>query len=406
MLRKRPLRAGTLQPSAMECNMSLVSNAARQASPNEPAATPHSSSAPAALLRFAHISLSAALRHDYFSNGKGHQQSKAVLSAKPAKPPRKPPLPSLVQADEPHADRAADGMAELADGPDTRLDDAALPPHTDADPASTGLRASDAGPDLAARYLAEIAQRRRLTSSEEYHLASRAGDGDLQARHRLIEHHLGLVVMMARRYANRGLPLLDLIEEGNLGLITASSKFDPELGFRFSTYAKWWIRQGIELALMTQSRLVRLPIHLSRSVKQAARQQAQKRSGGTDAAAATGDPMAGLGPDLLALLDHDDREGGALIDELPADEDTSPEAHLSQGQRRVQLGRMLNELSDKERRVIEGRYALRQPEARTLDDIARELKLSCERVRQIEKEALYKLRRLFDDHGIAVDTLL
>ncbi len=384
--------------------MSPVSSAMGPAAPAEPAATPHSSPAPAALLRFARISLSAALRHDYFSNGKGHQQSKAVLSAEAAKSARKPPRPGPVQAG-PLAHAPTDTAADPADGADTRLDESTSTPHTDADAARADLRASDAGPDLTARYLADIAHRRRLTSSEEYHLASRAGDGDQRARHQLIEHHLGLVVMMARRYVHRGLPLLDLIEEGNLGLITASAKFDPELGFRFSTYAKWWIRQGIELALMTQSRLVRLPIHLSRSVKQAARQQAQQH-GSSDAAAATGDPMAGLGPDLLALLDHDDREGDALIDELPADDDNSPEAHLSSGQRRAQLARMLSELSDKEQRVIEGRYALRQPEPRTLDDIARELGLSCERVRQIEKEALLKLRRLFDDHGIAVDTLL
>jgi RNA polymerase nonessential primary-like sigma factor len=387
--------------------MSPVSNAVRRAPEAEPAPAAHSSpAAPAALLRFAHMSLSAALRHDYFSNGKGHQQSKAVLSAKAAKPARKRPLPGLAQAD--HAAESDDAGADIAEAAAaSHLDDGALLPPAETGAAGIDARASDAGPDLAARYFAEIAHRRRLTSSEEYHLASRAGDGDLQARHHLIEHHLGLVVMMARRYVNRGLPLLDLIEEGNLGLITASAKFDPELGFRFSTYAKWWIRQGIELALMTQSRLVRLPIHLSRSVKQAARQQAQKRSSGSaqGEAGAAGDPMAGLGPDLLALLDHDDREGGALIDELPAGEDASPEAHLCSGQRRAQLSRMLGELSDKEQRVIEGRYALRQPEPRTLDDIARELKLSCERVRQIEKEALQKLRRLFDDHGIAVDML-
>ncbi len=399
--------------------MSPASNALRQAPETEPEPPLHPNpasagrAAPAALLRFAHMSLSAALRHDYFSNGKGHQQSKAVLSAKAAKPARTRSLPGLAQAGQPaetldaYTDAAIDAGTDIADAAAaSQRDDGALQPHTEADAARIEARVSEAGPDLAARYLAEIAHRRRLTSSEEYHLASRAGDGDLQARHRLIEHHLGLVVMMARRYVNRGLPLLDLIEEGNLGLITASAKFDPELGFRFSTYAKWWIRQGIELALMTQSRLVRLPIHLSRSVKQAARQQAQKRSSGGHEAAVGGDPMAGLSPELLALLDHDDREGGALIDELPAAEDTSPEAHLSSGQRRIQLGRMLNQLSDKEQRVIEGRYALRQPEPRTLDDIAQELKLSCERVRQIEKEALQKLRRLFDDHGIAVDTLL
>jgi RNA polymerase nonessential primary-like sigma factor len=211
--------------------------------------------------------------------------------------------------------------------------------------------------------------------------------------------------MMAKRYVNRGLPLLDLIEEGNLGLITASVKFDPELGFRFSTYAKWWIRQGMELALMTQSRLVRLPIHLSRSVKQAARLQSRRPAEG-DGAAASGDPAAGLGADLVALLADDDREGGQLIDELPAGENASPEAQLSDGECRAQLRRMLDELSDKEQRVVEARYGLQQREPRTLDDIARELSLSCERVRQIEKEALHKLRRLFEAHGIAADSLL
>jgi RNA polymerase nonessential primary-like sigma factor len=392
----------------MECSMPPPSASQRRASDTEETAVvPHPPRAPSALLRFAHVSLSAALRHDYFSNGKGHLQSKALVPAKGAKPVWvrplhiDPPAGSAGDAPDPAAEVAAD--AEPADAPEIRFDDAAPPTETDSDVARAdpGI----AGTDIAARYLAEVAGCRRLTSSEEYHLASRASDGDLPARQRLIEHHLGLVVMMAKRYVNRGLPLLDLIEEGNLGLITASVKFDPELGFRFSTYAKWWIRQAIELALMTQSRLVRLPIHLSRSVKQAARLQSRRPAEG-DGAAASGDPAAGLGADLVALLADDDREGGQLIDDLPAGEDTSPEAQLSDGERRAQIRRMLDELSDKEQRVVEARYGLQQREPRTLDDIARELGLSCERVRQIEKEALHKLRRLFEAHGIAADSLL
>ncbi len=387
-----------------------------------PTANPHAAPGPApaaraALLRIAHVSLSASLRHDYFSNGKGHQQSKALISVKqvkPAKAARLRPAPADTPSDAPNA--APGEPLDEADLLHTRLDDAA--PAQESAPAQSPAfideRASAVGPDIAARYLADVATCRRLNSSEEYHLANLASEGDLGSRQRLIEHHLGLVVMMARRYVNRGLPLLDLIEEGNLGLITASAKFDPELGYRFSTYAKWWIRQAIELALMTQSRLVRLPIHLSRSAKQAARlhKQAQRAvangaegAEGAEGSAVVSDPGAGLSADLVALLDDDDRDGGQGVDELPAAEDSSPEAHLSDRERRAQLMRVLDELSDKERRVVEGRYGLRQLEPRTLDDIARELQLSCERVRQIEKEALYKLRGLFANHGIAVDTL-
>ena len=374
--------------------------------PPEGTAVPRNGSASDLLLRLAHSSLSAALRHDYFSTGQGHQQSKAVIGSRALRPARR-----LSSAPDPApADDAQQAHASDAAHP-AESNDAADAPQTFGEPNSgdapweqalAGTDADGAGADIAARYLADVAQCRRLNSSEEYHLASRASEGDLPSRQRLIEHHLGLVVMMARRYVNKGLPLLDLIEEGNLGLITAAGKFDPELGYRFSTYAKWWVRQSIEMALMKQSRLVRLPIHLSRSAKQAARQQ--KQASGLNA---EGTPLeaAPLGADLVALLDQDDRDGGQLIDELPADETTSPEAHVSHGERRTQLRRVLAELSDKERRVVESRYGLMRPDPRTLDDIARELGLSCERVRQIENEALRKLRGFFADHGIESDSL-
>jgi RNA polymerase nonessential primary-like sigma factor len=357
-------------------------------------------------LQSTHRSLIAALRHDYYSNGRGHSQSKPIATGRKPTPPREAAAATR---------RATDDAVDAVDAVDEAdAHDAPTMLRADEDPAllepvaqaiafeAAPEPASAAGADIATRYLAEVATRRRLSSSEEYHLARRASEGDLPSRQHLIEHHLGLVVMIAKRYANRGMPLLDLIEEGNLGLITASTKFDPELGHRFSTYAKWWVRQQIELALMTQLRMVRLPIHLTRSLKQAARKQkeAQRQTG--DAAHA-GD---GLGAEMVALLDGDDREGDQLIDDLPAADDASPEALLASDQQGLQLRHMLAELSRKEQRVIEARYGLGRAEPRTLDDIAQELQLSCERIRQIEKEAVQKLRGLFDDRGIGLDTLL
>jgi RNA polymerase nonessential primary-like sigma factor len=384
------------------------------------------------LLRLAHDSLSASLRFDYFSNGKGHKQSKAVLAPGAAR--RKsgqsalaqPPSRPGAEGDEAQATPAARAAA-LIDGLDAR-DDAE---HTD-EHADEGADDADAPPaaaaswevaladshalatpevsgagDITDRYLAEVSERHRLTSSEEYRLARRTVDGDEDACRQLVEHHLGLVVMMARRYVNRGLPLLDLIEEGNLGLLTAVRKFDPELGYRLSTYAKWWIREGIEMALMTQSRVVRVPVHLSRSAKQAARRAsaARGRSAAGDAVAQAAADNA-LSADLIALLDDDDRDGSALLQELEAGEEGQPEALLSGQQRQLQVRAALDALSAKERTVIEGRFGLKRDETRTLEAIGKELGLTYERVRQIEKTALVKLRAGFASCGVTWDALL
>jgi RNA polymerase nonessential primary-like sigma factor len=359
-----------------------------------------------ALLHSVHRALIAGLRHDYFSNGRGHLHSKAMS------PPKAPQAPQAPRATKPRPtpEGDADTVVAALDEPaslhiadtsafDTMADAAPFDAAADASP----FAAPEAvGTDIVTRYLAEVATRRRLNSSEEYHLARQASEGHLEARQQLVEHHLGLVVMMAKRYLGSGLPLLDLIEEGNLGLLTASTKFDPELGHRFSTYAKWWIRQSIEMALMTQLRLVRLPIHLSRSLKQAARKQKQAQPAAVDAVS----PTAGISADMVALLDTDDRDAGALIDELPAEDDHGPEALLSIDQQRVQLQRAMAELNAKEQRVIQARFGLHQGEPRTLDDIAREMGLSCERIRQIEKEALQKLRALFGNQGIGLEAVL
>jgi RNA polymerase nonessential primary-like sigma factor len=356
------------------------------------------------LLRLAHESLSASLRYDYFSNGKGHKQSKAVLAPGGAR------RPAVVLREAVCADDEEDvATLERASTQSTTRD---LPTDGADDEAASAtdnvweqaLAQSDEVAaevtDITDRYLAEVSERHRLTSSEEYRLARRAVDGDDDACRQLVEHHLGLVVMMARRYVGRGLPLLDLIEEGNLGLLTAARKFDPELGYRLSTYAKWWIREGIEMALMTQSRVVRVPVHLSRSAKQQA-----KRLG---TATGADDEARGksLPADLIALLDDDDRDSSLLLAELEAADESRPESALSCHQRQSQVRAALDELTHKERVVIEGRFGLRRDESRTLEAIGQELGLTYERVRQIEKAALVKLRDVFAVRGITWDALL
>ena len=355
------------------------------------------------LLRLAHESLSASLRYDYFSNGKGHKQSKAVLAPGAARRPILIQRPIAAAQDDEDVATLDDAQAPAE--PEHETAEEAAAPSADA-AWSQALADSEADPeitDITDRYLAEVSERHRLTSSEEYRLARRAVDGDDDACRQLVEHHLGLVVMMARRYVGRGLPLLDLIEEGNLGLLTAARKFDPELGYRLSTYAKWWIREGIEMALMTQSRVVRVPVHLSRSAKQQAKRLSTASSESGEAGRAHSLPA-----DLIALLDDDDRDGGGslLLQELEAADDSHPDAALSTHQRQTQVLAALDELTHKERVVIEGRFGLRRDESRTLEAIGKELGLTYERVRQIEKAALIKLRDVFALRGITWDALL
>jgi len=252
--------------------------------------------------------------------------------------------------------------------------------------------------DILGRYLEEIATRRRLTSSEEYRLASAARAGNAVARTTLIEHQLRLVVMMARPYRDKGLPLLDLIEEGNIGLMIAIEKFDPERGHRFSTYAKWWIRQSIELALMTQPRVVHVPVHVTRALKRHARKPAQPLTGSVlkDAArfllyeAST----APESPARSGVSPHE-----SLIDQVPAPEHEQPDWHVSQSSQHEELRSALALLNANERLVIEARFGLPNDDTRTLESIAEQLKLSSERVRQIQSEALKKLHSILAARG-------
>ena len=250
------------------------------------------------------------------------------------------------------------------------------------------------GQDIVRRYLSEIATRKRLSSVEEYRLASRACKGDSEARRLLIEHHLRLVVMLARPYRDRGLPLMDLIEEGNLGLLRAMEKFDPERGCRFSTYAKWWIRQSIELALMTQAGTVRVPVHIRRALKRQSKVSPTRESGNALRGAARF-----LLHDMRDQHDTGHRTGygeslPAMLDSVAAPEHEQPDWHLQADTRRKQLEAALKRLKDTEQLVLNARFGLADDTDRTLQCIARELNLSCERVRQIQCEALAKLRNI------------
>jgi len=261
-------------------------------------------------------------------------------------------------------------------------------------------------------YLREIARIPLLSREEEQDLARRLQAGDESAKRRLIEANLRLVVQVARRYFNRGLPLADLIEEGNLGLIRAVEKFDPERGVRFSTYATWWIRHTIARALANQARIVRLPVHvemlLGRYVKEQQRlTQALGRPPTTaELAQALGtteeqvEELEELRQHPLSL-DAPGREQGRLAD-LVADPTADPSAALTRLFReRTDLVSVLDDLAENERQVLRHRFGLDADEPKTLEAIGKTLGLTRERVRQIETAALRKLRALLRARGVA-----
>jgi RNA polymerase nonessential primary-like sigma factor len=254
-------------------------------------------------------------------------------------------------------------------------------------------------------YLREIGFADLLTAEEEVELGRRIQKGDESARQKMIESNLRLVVKISRRYINRGLALLDLIEEGNLGLMRAVEKFDPELGFRFSTYATWWIKQTIERALMSQTRTIRLPIHVVKRLNtylRAARELAQKldHDPSAEEIAELLDVPANEVAKILELNERVSsvdipigRDGDNTIVETIADQtNSSPEQNLEGLEISAEIDHLLDMLNDKQSEVIARRFGLRGYEPQTLEDVGKSVGLTRERVRQIQVEALKKLR--------------
>ena len=270
--------------------------------------------------------------------------------------------------------------------------------------------------DPTRQYLDEIGVSPLLTADQEKELSRRAQRGDESARQRMIECNLRLVVAIARRYTNRGLPLLDLIEEGNLGLIRAVEKFDPERGFRFSTYATWWIRQSIERGIMNQSRTVRLPIHIVKDINSCLRTARRLREGldrepTIDEIAAARDKSPGDVERLMALhqrvtlRDPCKGEGGP-IDRLRAKRDAEPSRCAQKDDVHEIVDRWVFALGEMQRAVVERRFGLHGCRRATLEQIGDEIGLTRERVRQIQLDALKNLREMMESNGISSNSLL
>ena len=281
---------------------------------------------------------------------------------------------------------------------------------------------SDFVTDITQIYFNDIGGHSLLRADEELALARAMKSGDFTARQKLIEHNLRLVVSIAKHYTNRGLALPDLIEEGNLGLIHALEKFDAERGFRFTTYATWWIRQAVERAIMNQSRTIRLPAHVVKELNVVLRALRHLEMHGTpqgreasleDVAHLLDKPIEQVRRvmgynDHVASLDAPlDRETGLSIGDGIADEGAlAPELLLHNTEIETWVRQWLSELSPRQRTVIERRYGLNGCDTATLEELAREIGVTRERVRQIQAEAIDKLRARLARRGLDRDALL
>ena len=320
-------------------------------------------------------------------------------------------------------------MSEQSDATDEELDDTlvedvvdeASDDSSDDEESLTGrLEASiERELDATSLYLSEIGASPLLTAEEEVKYSRLAQKGDESARRKMIVCNLRLVVKISRRYLNRGLALLDLVEEGNLGLIRAVEKFDPERGFRFSTYATWWIRQTIERGIMNQTRTIRLPIHVVKEINAYLR-KSRELAQSLDHEPSAEEVAEALNvdvQDVKRLMGLNERtpsmdvaygkDSDRPLVDMVADENVDDPSELLQSDAvNGHLDEWLNQLNDKQRSVIERRFGLHGFDNATLEQVAGELGVTRERVRQIQMDALKRLRHILENDGYTNENVL
>jgi RNA polymerase nonessential primary-like sigma factor len=283
------------------------------------------------------------------------------------------------------------------------------------------LLQSELATDTTQHYLNRIGTRPLLTPEQELHFATLAKQGDFDARQVMIEHNLRLVVSIAKHYVNRGVVLLDLIEEGNLGLMHAIGKFEPERGFRFSTYATWWIRQSIERAIMNQGRTIRLPVHRIRELNLVLRakyhleaRMAGPRDARLEDIAHLVERSVDEVREILGLADPvrsldtpiDGDPNSTLIDLMTDPDGEGPDALAEQQETVNLLRRWIDTIPIKQRMVILRRFGLDHGTPATLEELAEEMGVTRERVRQIQQEGLVRLKRAMTARGVGKDAML
>jgi RNA polymerase primary sigma factor len=276
------------------------------------------------------------------------------------------------------------------------------------------LTAADPSLDPLQQFLDGIAKTRLLTAQEELDLAKRIERGDLAAKDRMIEANLRLVVSIAKRYRNQGLPFLDLIQEGSIGLVRAVEKFDYRKGFKFSTYATWWIRQAISRGIADKSRTVRIPIHINNTLQKLdGAQRKLEAEQDSDPTVEQIAEMVGIDPEEADLimraarapvsLDRpvgDDGDAAELGELIPDTNAPSPFDAAAEAMVKGRLQEALENLSYRERRIIELRYGLDGEQPRTLDQVGKTFSLTRERTRQIEEHAVRKLSALAETQAL------
>jgi RNA polymerase nonessential primary-like sigma factor len=320
-------------------------------------------------------------------------------------------------------------MSEQSDATDEELDDTLVEDvvdevsddSSDDEESLTGrLEASiERELDATSLYLSEIGASPLLTAEEEVKYARLAQKGDESARRKMIVCNLRLVVKISRRYLNRGLALLDLVEEGNLGLIRAVEKFDPERGFRFSTYATWWIRQTIERGIMNQTRTIRLHIHVVKEINAYLR-KSRELAQSLDHEPSAEEVAEALNvdvQDVKRLMGLNERtpsmdvaygkDSDRPLVDMVADENVDDPSELLQSDAvNGHLDEWLTQLNDKQRSVIERRFGLHGFDNATLEQVAGELGVTRERVRQIQMDALKRLRHILENDGYTSENVL